>query len=933
MRWLETYSVKIIQSPIQNKTNYRLEGIIDSFVTELIGGLVTVNPKEDRLCRRLINKFWKELTRNSDQLDLPFDQTELQSWIEHQDWSSVAKVIDDSAKRAGHTLKCVLILFTIYGIELSEKVVGSLRVNFYMLLLLDLYNSSEEMLKWSTAYHLAKCLKQETYRSLPRRPAWKRTNRTFLGQLERCLQRLVHSGLDFCWSYNFLKKGCPPLRYQKVYESIQKHKNIMTDKGYADQSVVDSVSLIIKKLLKNKKTKKQLNKPFKIPTPSLNAGYSSHSARPKGGNRNHIRMVLEEEFAKYVVQHGNGWENGLNPKSEVVVLHLPKQIIEDPRYYHLDPVSLETYVNLKFWEDDFEPTHQVRFIETSESFDAPTVVNISTADQWSLLEKRILADYGDLPEEFDDYDYQAVMAGVVALKEPFKVRIITRSDSLVNYYGIPLQKKLMKLLRKNPVFELMGKPLDLKIIQKCYTNVPIHHFLVSGDYSAATDNIFMNVSEAALKAVLSQMDISLASKQVLLKTMVGQTLDYKSTLSGFEKDPTYPKSQLIEEHGKLKCSAPILYDENGSRNHIFKQTRGQLMGSILSFQILCMINYAMFCMAVAEYLGIDEEDVTSQMCDEQFGLRINGDDISFHGPQEFIAIWTRTFPLSGLTESIGKNFVSPNKITINSKMFSGTRLDNNTIQWKEHVYVNLGLLLCSSPYVVEKDAKRSYELLKSLEAIQKDYLRMPEGRMDRGIKNKDLYNDFIFWNIDILQETKSVNWFLPKWAGGLGLKSEDNIIYNAAQQRVATMALTRNTVQGVRSFKLGCPYSVLPEVTKQMTRLSNELSDAAEPYVSNTYDETDEEDDILRELVQFEPYTNILTEKTLKTQYKFTKKDYERFLKSISSSFSKNVVYSSLSLLSDEKMQELAKGNLPHPNIYHKEPYYITSQFDKVNYE
>lgn len=918
-----------------------MEGIIDSFVTELIGGLVTVNPKEDKLCLRLIDKFWKELTRNSKQLDLPFDQTGLRSWIEHQDWSSVAKVIEDSAKRAGHTLKCVLIMFTIYGMELSEKVVGCLRANYYMLLLLDLYNSSEEMLKWSTAYHLAKCLKQETYRNLPKRPTWKRTNRTFLGQLERVLQRLVHTGLDFCWSYNFLKKGCPPLRYEKVYESIKKHKAVMTNKENADQSVTESVYLIIKNLLKNKKTKTKLNKPFKVPTPSLNAGYSSSSSRPRGGNRNHIRLVLEEEVENYKKLHGNGWENGLNPKSEVVVFHLPKQIVPDPRENHLDAVSLDTYRELKFWEEDYEPNHQVRFVETSDSFDAPTVVNISTADQWNLLQKRILSDYGDLPDE--DYDpandnplasgLKPVMAGVVALKEPFKVRIITRSDSLVNYFGIPLQKKLMKLLRKNPVFELMGKPLDLNIIQKCYTNVPVNNYLVSGDYSAATDNIFMNVSKSALEAVLSVLDISDASKRVLLQTMVGQTLDYKSTLNGFDTDPTYPKSQLTTVKGKKTCSPPLLFNEDGAKETIFKQTRGQLMGSILSFQILCMINYSMFCMAVAEYLGIREEDVTSQMCDEQFGLRINGDDISFHGTKEFIAIWTRTFPLSGLTESVGKNFVSPNKITINSKMFSAKRLDDNTLQWKEHTYLNLGLLLASSEFVEQKDAKRSYELLKSLEAIQKDYLKMPEGRMDRGIKNKDLYNDFIFWNRDLLKETTSVNWFLPKWAGGLGLKSEDNIIYNAAQQRVATMALTRNTVKDVRSFKLGCPYSILPEVTKQMTKLSNELSDFAEPYVSYTCDETDEEDDILRELVQFEPYTNILTESTLKTQYKFTRKDYERFLKSIHNSFNKNVVYSSLSLISDEKMQELAKGNLPHPNIYHKEPYYITSQFDKVNYE
>ena len=109
-----------------------------------------------------------------------------------------------------------------------------------------------------------------------------------------------------------------------------------------------------------------------------------------------------------------------------------------------------------------------------------------------------------------------------------------------------------------------------------------------------------------------------------------------------------------------------LFNEWGIPTGFHRQTRGQLMGSILSFQVLCLVNYAMFAISVSEYEGKKLDSLTTEYMNDHYGLRINGDDISFHAPQQFIDHWSKTFVKSGLTESIGKNFVSPNKITINS---------------------------------------------------------------------------------------------------------------------------------------------------------------------------------------------------------------------------------------------------------------------------
>ena len=64
----------------------------------------------------------------------------------------------------------------------------------------------------------------------------------------------------------------------------------------------------------------------------------------------------------------------------------------------------------------------------------------------------------------------------------------------------------------------------------------------------------------------------------------------------------------------------------------FVTQTGQLMGSPLSFPILCSINVASYRAALAEYVGRDVEM-------NELPVLVNGDDICFLANDEFYALW------------------------------------------------------------------------------------------------------------------------------------------------------------------------------------------------------------------------------------------------------------------------------------------------------
>lgn len=204
-----------------------------------------------------------------------------------------------------------------------------------------------------------------------------------------------------------------------------------------------------------------------------------------------------------------------------------------------------------------------------------------------------------------------------AIPEPLKVRMITKGSEY-SWILKSAQKAMWKALQKYPCFTLTGTPdIPIGILETWRQK----KFLLSGDYDAATDNMNMDIMALAIDELCKVLPQHLAE---WLRWEGGpHIINYP------------PKTNL----------APVL------------QTKGQLMGSLLSFPILCVAN--------AATIGIvKHQDL------ENLEAMINGDDILFTENQRCINQWKRISKSMGLVPSIGKNFQSLDWCSINSQLLT-----------------------------------------------------------------------------------------------------------------------------------------------------------------------------------------------------------------------------------------------------------------------
>lgn len=138
---------------------------------------------------------------------------------------------------------------------------------------------------------------------------------------------------------------------------------------------------------------------------------------------------------------------------------------------------------------------------------------------------------------------------------------------------------------------------------------------VSGDYESATDNLNLWVTRALLQEIRST------------SRHIPRAVWDAAELSLVNRFPD----------GKV-------------------QARGQLMGSLLSFPLLCLTNFIAFKWAVPRKVP----------------LRINGDDIVFRCTQAEKEKWFKEIETSGLRVSKGKTLVSKNVFSLNSTFFVPT---------------------------------------------------------------------------------------------------------------------------------------------------------------------------------------------------------------------------------------------------------------------
>jgi hypothetical protein len=303
----------------------------------------------------------------------------------------------------------------------------------------------------------------------------------------------------------------------------------------------------------------------------------------------------------------------------------------------------------------------------------------------------------------------------VGLAEALKIRVITKGPALTYFVLKPFQKFLWKVLKDHPTFRLIGEPCDVSHIERTL-GCKVGSFFMSGDMKNATDDLHTWVSETIMDELNVVLDLPPPLTELCYRALTGHI--YLSP-DGTEKE----------------------------------QKRGQLMGSIISFPILCMAT------ATTVRIALEVNRPKKEL--RHHGLLVNGDDnvskttdpLCYHN-------WANILRVFGPTSSVGKSYFNQRFAVINSLIFD---LEGGV--WRNRPYVNLGLIKGFS-----RSQSSDEDLLKNLATKYNDLIRTcPPETKERCIKM------FMYFNAKKLQAYKGP-WYWPERAGGLGMIN-DNFSY------------------------------------------------------------------------------------------------------------------------------------------------------------
>jgi len=350
-------------------------------------------------------------------------------------------------------------------------------------------------------------------------------------------------------------------------------------------------------------------------------------------------------------------------------------------------------------------------------------------------------------------------AVLVGLDEPLKVRVISKMDPYLMTLFKPLQTWMHRVLRNHDTFKLTGEPIDWEYVQgRLGQKLAENELYISSDYQNATGNLYSWCSEYVAECVAEKV-----------YTQGGYlSLDKESFLKLFKK--TLTQHNVVMD----KTSRP--------------QTRGQLMGSVTSFPILCIIN-----------AGVNRVVLEKARGGQRTGLRnlpmaINGDDIVIKGGQGVFADHATFTALTGLKLSQGKVFTSRKVINMNSRFFfragerevikpTGVLAEKKMVQVIQPVpYYSIGTIKGKSDFGQRyRDSVERGKGLVSEEFIHKEFIRYNKEAMTR-------------WKLP---------WYIPEWLGGWGLTTP----YTLGKVSVVDRQVVNKIFSGWKQKRPSNPYN------------------------------------------------------------------------------------------------------------------------------
>jgi len=317
---------------------------------------------------------------------------------------------------------------------------------------------------------------------------------------------------------------------------------------------------------------------------------------------------------------------------------------------------LETICGLSRRDDKGRPITQ--YDPTKELFGMrfDTVVHTAFGIRRNVVTE-IRVDYG--VEEWQSLKYHSYILDrrsrsctIQAVLEPMKVRVISKGEALPYYSCKPLQKAMHTAMKHLCCFRLIGRPFSpTDLIDLKERSDPWDQWF-SIDYSAATDGLSWKYAGRILRYVIGDL-------------------------------PQYLKDMALEVLGPHALHYPVAGKPS---EKVFRgmQQNGQLMGSILSFPILCLANLGVYLKVtqLAQRGWVDHDRLNHVL--------INGDDMLYSAN---LSLWDHHVDVAakvGLEMSVGKAYHHSEYANINSVSAHYKICSESATPWQID-YLNTGL--------------------------------------------------------------------------------------------------------------------------------------------------------------------------------------------------------------------------------------------------
>jgi len=481
--------------------------------------------------------------------------------------------------------------------------------------------------------------------------------------------------IKLCFELTQLKNICPKLTFQEVVDAIADHRATLTDS--TNPVVTRRVERIVNTLAQS------IFDPLIVfeslpPGTLTDRAATVQTARGEG----------EEQFT-FNLKSGFGF------KAEISGIDLYPGNLDSQRRQEYKTTSYSLGQS-RLTKMDFTPKGGLNYLSSRPD-------RVDTEDE-------LLEPYLNQAE----YPLTGLTAKVVALLEPLKVRTISIDSGILRYLASRIQKYLWNTLSKYRVFDLIkGVPVE-DTLEFMISNLPF----VSGDYKGATDSIFHNSTDLWVKQIFDRIAVPphLRSHiEAIKRDFTRVLLDYSDVYDqegrrflkaycderGFVLDAKILNAGFWTAFGYVKQLLPEVEQIKNLITDLdpVRQARGQLMGNVLSFPILCLINLTGYLVAAEKFVNeIQKDDFDSISADDRatwhllteffdYGeggvrrliasrkmldrlpVRVNGDDILFQASVRFYLIWSASIIEVGFQKSVGKNYFSEFFFTVNSQIF------------------------------------------------------------------------------------------------------------------------------------------------------------------------------------------------------------------------------------------------------------------------